>query len=177
MRKNMDLSKLPFFNIKWKIKLLRKFKYYKCLDIGAKDGKFRKCFIDYTGIDTHPKESFIIKKDIYDFKEFHYSFILMHHVLEHLKDLDKAKEIIDNITMLNSYMFIAIPNPLSPFYYDDLTHVNQMSIKAVESLFDNWTTIDKGTPILRFLPYSIQKIAFTLFPFIFHEFFILLRKK
>jgi SAM-dependent methyltransferase len=77
--------------------------------------------------------------------------IILSHVLEHIRDLDKAIELIKNKLNKNGILYIEVPDAsryneyyVVPYYYIDCEHINHFSPQALNNLMQNFnlTTIE-----------------------------------
>ncbi|MEI0537724.1 class I SAM-dependent methyltransferase [Brachyspira pulli] len=91
---------------------------------------------------------------IFDLKNINKKFdvVILSQVLEHIYDLKKVKEIINNILNENGILYIDIPdgtsyikNRLAAYYYFDLEHINHFSLITLEYLFDNFKLVEKNS--------------------------------
>jgi 2-polyprenyl-3-methyl-5-hydroxy-6-metoxy-1,4-benzoquinol methylase len=132
------------------------------LDIGAANGGvlelFKKNgFNNLTGLDPSPKcvkhmedkglkgyigGIFQIPENILKNR---YDFIILSHVMEHIRDLDQAMENIKALLSDNGTVYIEVPNAeeydnyfIVPYYYFDCEHINHFDEQALINLSSNY---------------------------------------
>lgn len=124
-----------------------------CANGGLLDAMKNKSFSNLTGIDVAQKcveyvASIGYKSfwgglfNIEKLEGRKYKFIVLSHVLEHIKDIKTAVKNLDEICDDNGYIYIEVPNAaeyksnfIVPFYYFDCEHINHFDKGSLINLF------------------------------------------
>jgi SAM-dependent methyltransferase len=124
-----------------------------CANGGMLDAMKNKAFTNLTGIDVAQKCVEYIASvgyqsfwgglfNIEKLEGRKYKFIVLSHVLEHIKDIKLAVKNLDEICDDNGYIYIEVPNAaeyksnfIVPFYYFDCEHINHFDKDSLKNLF------------------------------------------
>jgi SAM-dependent methyltransferase len=131
------------------------------LDMGCANGGllkilFGRGYSDLTGIDPSkicvrnvlnlgiPSLQMDLFSDSFSNLERKFDFIILSHVLEHIRDTQKAIKILAGKLSENGKIYIEVPDAsryndffIVPFYYIDIEHINHFSPVSLGNIFRN----------------------------------------
>ena len=141
--KNKIFSFFQFFTFSWKKNILNKYLIQtkrSILDFGSGKGDFSK-FVNKYGFDSDPYDPFY--KNGNELTNKKYDCITLWHSLEHIHDLPKLFNIIDNYLNESGYLFIAVPN------------INSYDFKIFKN---NWVALDLPRHLYHFETKTISNL-------------------